>query len=117
MAKLKVGDVMGKIYTIDEIKERVKPIAERYGIDRVWLFGSYARGEATEESDIDLLLSYTKLIGKFAYGGLFEDFSDALDKSVDIVSERALKADYADSYAKQLLQNARKDSILLYGEE
>ena len=46
---------MGKIYTIDEIREKVKPIAEKYGIEKVWLFGSYARGEATEESDVDLL--------------------------------------------------------------
>ena len=38
---------MGKIYTIDEITAAVKPIAEKYGIDKVWLFGSYARGEAT----------------------------------------------------------------------
>ena len=49
---------MGKIYTIDEITAAVKPIAEKYGIDKVWLFGSYARGEATEKSDVDLLISY-----------------------------------------------------------
>ena len=34
---------MGKIYTIDEITAAVKPIAEKYGIDKVWLFGSYAQ--------------------------------------------------------------------------
>ena len=48
---------MGKIYTVDEITAAVKPIAEKYGIDKVWLFGSYARGEATEKSDVDLLIS------------------------------------------------------------
>ena len=46
---------MGKIYTVDEITAAVKPIAEKYGIDKVWLFGSYARGEATEKSLISPL--------------------------------------------------------------
>ena len=49
---------MGKIYTIEEIREKVKPIAEKYGIEKVWLFGSYARGEATEDRDGDLMISY-----------------------------------------------------------
>ena len=41
------------IYTTNEIAERVRPIAKAYGIDKVFLFGSYARGEATEDSDVD----------------------------------------------------------------
>lgn len=44
------------VYKIEEIAERVRPIAERYGVGKIYLFGSYARGEATEESDIDLLV-------------------------------------------------------------
>ena len=86
---------MGKIYTIDEITAAVKPIAEKYGIDKVWLFGSYARGEATEKSDVDLLISYQNLIGMFALGGVYSDMEDAFNKPVDIVSERALTASYA----------------------
>ena len=92
---------MGKIYTIDEITAAVKPIAEKYGIDKVWLFGSYARGEATEKSDVDLLISY----------------QDAFNKPVDIVSERALTASYASVSSKQLLMNARKDGIQIYGKK
>lgn len=41
------------IYTIEEITERVRPVAEKYGLRSVYLFGSYARGDATEESDVD----------------------------------------------------------------
>ena len=102
---------MGKIYTIDEITAAVKPIAEKYGIDKVWLFGSYARGEATEKSDVDLLISYQNLIGMFALGGVYSDMEDAFNKPVDIVSERALTASYASVSSKQLLMNARKDGI------
>jgi len=106
---------MGKIYTIEEIREKVKPIAERYGIDTVWLFGSYARGEATEDSDVDLLISYKKLKGKFAIGGVFEDFAEALAKPVDVVSERALTSEYSSGYARQLYANAKKDGVQIYG--
>ena len=42
-----------KLYTLEEIREKVKPIAAAYGVERVYLFGSYARGEATAESDLD----------------------------------------------------------------
>ena len=44
------------IYTIDEISRRIQPVASAYGLRAVYLFGSYARGEATENSDIDLLI-------------------------------------------------------------
>ena len=42
-----------KIYTIDEIKAIAAPIARSYGVAAMYLFGSYARGEATEKSDLD----------------------------------------------------------------
>jgi predicted nucleotidyltransferase len=44
------------ILTIEEIKEAVKPLAKNYHFAEVYLFGSYARGTATEESDMDLLV-------------------------------------------------------------
>ena len=43
-------------YTIDEIREIVAALAARYGADRIYLFGSYARGEATAASDIDVIV-------------------------------------------------------------
>lgn len=44
------------IYTAEEIRRRIIPVAVRYRWKAVYLFGSYARGEATDESDIDLLI-------------------------------------------------------------
>ncbi len=43
-------------YTIKEIQNKTAPIAESYGIKKMSLFGSYARGEATDDSDIDLFI-------------------------------------------------------------
>ena len=42
------------VYNIKEITDKVKIIAENYPINKISLFGSYARGEAVEESDVDL---------------------------------------------------------------
>ena len=47
------------IYAVDEIARIVRPIAQRYGLRSVYLFCSYARGAATEDSDIDLLIDTT----------------------------------------------------------
>lgn len=44
------------IYTQDQIRQMIAPIAEKYHLKAVFLFGSYARGDATESSDVDLLV-------------------------------------------------------------
>mgnify|MGYP000890966939 CR=1 FL=1 len=44
------------LYTIDEIKAKIIPIAKQYNLSKVYLFGSYARGEEDENSDIDIAL-------------------------------------------------------------
>ena len=44
------------IYTIEEIKQKAIPIAQEYGVDSMSLFGSYARGEASEDSDLDFFI-------------------------------------------------------------
>lgn len=47
------------IYTQDQIRQMIAPIAEKYHLKAVFLFGSYARGDATESSDVDLLVDTT----------------------------------------------------------
>ena len=81
------------IYTIEEITERVRPVAEKYGLPRVYLFGSYARGEAKEESDVDLLVETVGTHGLFWLGGLYEDLSEALEKELDMITMGSLKKD------------------------
>ena len=57
-----------QVYSIDEIREIVAPIAKQHGVDKVFLFGSYARGDATPASDVDLCVDAPKLRGLFALG-------------------------------------------------
>ena len=73
-----------KIYSIDEIKKIVEPIAKRYGVQAIYLFGSYARGTATEESDMDFLVfggDGFKCSLVYAIG---EDLREAFQKDIDI---------------------------------
>ena len=57
------------VYSINEIRRIAGPIAARHGVERIRLFGSYARGEATENSDIDLHIDCGKIGDLFAMGG------------------------------------------------
>ncbi len=75
-------------YTIEEITRRIVPVAQKYGLSAVYLFGSYARGDATAESDVDLLvdLSGTDIDSLLKLGGLYSDLEEALETSIDLVT-------------------------------
>ena len=55
------------IYSIEEIKQIAIPIVSEYGIARLGIFGSYARGEANEDSDLDFIMDTDGLIGMIQY--------------------------------------------------
>ena len=72
------------VLTIENIINMVKPIAEKYHVDQIYLFGSYARGEAGVDSDLDFLVyggDNFKLTMIFA---LAEELREVLDKKVDV---------------------------------
>ncbi len=75
-------------YTIDEIRRRITPVAQKYGLAAVYLFGSYARGEATAESDVDLLVDITgtAIDSLFKLGGLYSELEAALETTIDLVT-------------------------------
>lgn len=98
------------IYTLDEIKNIIAPIAARYGVDKVYLFGSYARGDADEGSDIDLCIDAVALKGLFALGGLYADLEDALGKELDLVTIKSLKYNNDNVFK----DNLEKERVLIY---
>lgn len=81
------------IYTIAEIERIVTPIAEKYHLKSVFLFGSYARGTAHENSDIDLLIDTagSGLDTLFKLGALYEDLSNAFCKKIDMITVLAIE--------------------------
>ena len=98
------------VYSIDEIRDIITPIAKLHGVDKVFLFGSYARGDATASSDVDLCVDAPALRGLFALGGLYADLEDALSKRIDVVTTGSLKYNKDATF----LENLRKDRVLLY---
>ena len=97
-----------KNYTIDEIKSIVEPIARKYGVASIYLFGSYARGDATENSDVDLRVEKGSLRGMFALCGLYTEISEALHTEVDVLTTGSLDED--------TLLKIKKEEVLLYAE-
>ena len=95
----------GCVFTIKDIVRLVKPVAEKYGVKAVYLFGSYARGEADEDSDLDFLVfggEDFKLTMIFA---LAEDLRDILKKNVDVfeISEINKDSDFYTTIMKERL--------------
>ena len=73
------------VYTVEQIRSIASPIAQAYGVKSLSLFGSYARGEATDDSDIDLLVKCGAIRSAFQMGGLYADLSEGLGKTLDLV--------------------------------
>lgn len=88
-----------------------KTIAEYFKTQPVlkaWLFGSYARGEETPQSDVDILFIPDKSqhFSLFTMGGMYEDLKELLGKEVDLITEGGLMP-----FARE---SADRDKILIY---
>lgn len=80
------------VYTIQEIRSKVLPILVKYRIPAMYLFGSYARGDATEDSDIDFLIDTTgtELTSLLRLGALYCDLEEAFQKPIDLITVRSI---------------------------
>ena len=83
------------VYTLEEIKQNVLPLVRKYGIPAIYLFGSYARGEAAEDSDLDFLVDTTgtRLTSLLTLGELYCDLEEIFHKKIDLVTVRAVMQD------------------------
>ncbi|MBQ8177616.1 MAG: nucleotidyltransferase domain-containing protein [Clostridia bacterium] len=90
-----------------QIKAICNKVFKKYPIDYCYLFGSYAKGKATDGSDVDLLVS-TKLKG-LKFFGLVEDLRLALNKRVDVLNVEQLKGNY------ELVTEILSEGIKIYG--
>ena len=75
---------------LDNIKQKVQPILQKYGIKKAGLFGSAARGEA-DAKDIDLLVKIEKKISLLDFVGIQQELEDELNMNVDLVEYDSLK--------------------------
>ena len=80
------------IYTLEEIRSRTQPIIRKYRIPAMYIFGSYARGQATEDSDLDFLVDTTgtSLTSLLRLGALYCDLKNAFEKRIDLITVRSI---------------------------
>lgn len=93
---------------IANLKKMIRPIAKKYGVESVYLFGSRARGDYRADSDFDFYIKKGRIRGYFALGGFFEELKEAVQAEIDLVSQ---DEEELDAYLREAI---RKDGILLY---
>ena len=77
-------------------------LREKFKVKEIGIFGSYLRGEETEESDVDILVEFYKPIG-WEFIDFKEFLEEILGKEVDLVTVRALKPQLRDKILKEVL--------------
>ncbi len=95
------------MYTLDEIKSilaEAKPeLQKKYPLSELGIFGSYARGDADENSDIDVLVDFDGPLGLMKYIGLSHELQRLFNLKVDVVSKGGIKPKYWVYVSKNLI--------------
>ncbi len=95
------------MYTITEIENKVSPIAEAYGVKRISVFGSYARGEATPQSDIDFrIIDKGNLRRLIQLAGFCRELKEVLNTPVDVLTDDVLSQDF--------LERIKREEVVVY---
>jgi predicted nucleotidyltransferase len=93
------------------IVKKLRRFFPSYPVEKAWVFGSYARGEETRKSDIDIIVRFDKNahISLFDYAGIMNDLEDLFHKKIDLVEEGQLR--------RWAQESAEQDKILVYERE
>jgi predicted nucleotidyltransferase len=78
------------VYTINEITDRLTPVFEQNGVTKAILFGSYAKGTATEESDVDIVIESPPFESGLDFYYILGRVVDALEKRVDLIPKQSI---------------------------
>ena len=104
-------------FNLDRIKALIAPIAKKYQLRSVYVFGSYARNEATEDSDVDLLIDRdgSAIHGIFGINALLSQFKEALGKDVDLVTLQSLRQESTIRSNPDFIESIMKERVKIYG--
>ena len=94
------------LYTLEQIIQKIKPIADAFGVEKVSVFGSYSKGTATEKSDLDLIIKKGKIRSLFQLSGFRLAVEDALCIPVDLITTEAND--------QQFLSMIASDEVTIY---
>jgi hypothetical protein len=85
------------------IKEHINELREEYLISKIGIFGSFARGDATEESDVDIIVEFSQTVDIFHFIGLQDRLAEILGRKVDLATPKALKPLIKDRILREVL--------------
>ncbi|WOX56591.1 MULTISPECIES: nucleotidyltransferase family protein [unclassified Methanoculleus] len=88
---------------LDILRSLKGELKERYHVERIALFGSYAREEQGEDSDIDVLVEFGSGADLFDFVGLSQYLEEKLGSGVDVVPEAALRPEIRGQVTRDLL--------------
>ena len=85
---------MNREEVLDILRTHKPMLAERFGVTELALFGSFARNEATDESDVDILVRYDGPATSKSYFGVQFYLEDLIGRRVDLVTHKALRSEF-----------------------
>ena len=89
--------------------EKMKPVAKKYNLAYVWIFGSYAKKKQKKDSDVDIIVRREDVLGGFKIVEVKLALEEALEKQVDIITTGSIKG--------SLLEDEDLEEVLVYREE
>ena len=119
---ISVDDLLGKKTIVPSIglrriSEKIIPVAEKYKLKSVYIFGSYARNEEKENSDVDILVDRegSDVQGMFAMSALYNDLKESIGKDIDLVTLQSLNQASTLKNNSDFIINVIRERIKIYG--
>lgn len=100
-----------KIYAKDELLSALRDFGQEFAIPIIYLFGSYARGEANTDSDIDIVIDARNIHGLLQFEQARLALSDRLEKPVDMISMQAIETERQLPYRQDFMNSYLKERI------
>lgn len=95
--------MINKSEILNILTGKKEELQQKYPISELALFGSYARGDNKEDSDIDILIDFYDSIDGFQYIRIAHELEDALNRKIDLVSRKGVKKQYLPYIEKNLV--------------
>ncbi|NVM37876.1 MAG: nucleotidyltransferase family protein [Candidatus Lokiarchaeota archaeon] len=90
----------------EAIRDKIITILKKHGAKKISIFGSYVRGEATPESDLDIIVEFEQPMGLIKFVGIEFELSDSLGIKVDLLTEKSI--------SPYLIDIIRKEATVIY---
>lgn len=102
--------------TIIQIKKLTELVFREYGVEKAYVFGSYARGDYNENSDIDIIIVAKNIKSLLIIGAILEALKQALQKEVDLIEEECFEENHMEEWEQEFYDNIKKERVIIYSK-